>query len=225
MESNLIIAVSGKMQHGKDTIGEYLIAKYNFQRLSFADKLKEICMEYDNSTPEIRDLWSRKVARELLEDEARAEEVEQLMQQVCPGVWRKLTYEECYGIKTSYSRKVLQEIGGACNTGMRKLSPGCWVRYAVKQCTEGRWVITDLRFKDEAYAVEMFGNSQIWRVERPTFETTGANHESEKDMDDYPFEVVITNDSTIEDLHAKVDRIIRPILRGTRPFARGEEVY
>jgi len=225
MISNLIIAVSGKMQHGKDTVGEYLIAKYGFRRLSFADKLKKICMSYDNSTPEKCNFWSKKVARELLEDESRAEEVEQLMQQTCPGIWHKLTYEECYEIKTTYSRRVLQEIGGACDTGMRALSPGCWVRYALKTCTVGRWVITDLRFKDEAYAVEASENSQIWRVVRSVLTVMGSDHESETSMDDYPFEVIINNDGTIDELHTKVDRIIRAILRGSRPFAIGEEVY
>lgn len=222
-KSNLIIAISGKMRHGKDTIGDRLISKYGFKPLRFADKVKEICINYDNSTSQLRKEWNRKVAEEVLNDVGRFKEVDSLMQQVCPGVWKRLTHEECFGEKTRYSRLTMQEFA----QGMRHLDPDCWVRYVLNmgKKNEGRWVITDIRYKNEAFAVEATENSQIWRVTRDIPPPMGSDHISEIDLDDYPFEVYIDNDGSIEKLYKKVDKIIKPILRGMRPFAKGEEVY
>ena len=223
--SKLVIGVSGKMQHGKDTVGEHLIAKYGFRRLSFGDKVKEVCMNYDNSTPELREHWNKKVAREVLDDESRADEVDASMQRVCPGVWKKLTYEECYVTKPASARIVMQQFA---TNEMRRLDPDCWVRCAMQQCQQekgSRWVITDMRFKNEAYWIEAVDNSQLWRVRRPIPDAPGAEHTSEVELDDYPFEVFVDNDSTIEALYKKVDRIVKRVLSGARPFAVGEEVY
>lgn len=221
--NNLVIAISGKMRHGKDTIGDYLIAKYGFKPLRFADKVKEVCINYDNSTPELRESWNKKVAQEVLSNVSRDKEVDVLMQSVCPGIWKKLTHEECYGEKTKHSRLTMQGFA----QGMRNLDPDCWVRYALSKSCEkkGRWVITDIRYRNEAFAIEGSENSQIWRVIRPMGPQPGGDHVSEVELDDYPFEVYIDNDGTIESLHRKVDKIIRPILKGMRPFAKGGEVY
>ena len=226
--NDLIVAVSGKMQHGKDTVGDYLIANYGFKRLSFAFKVKEICMEYDNSTPELRDFWNKKVAREVLGNESRADEVDVSMQRVCPGIWTKLTYEECYVTKPDCARIQMQKFA---TDEMRTLERAFRIENAVVGALQkgveegGRWVIADLRFKNEAYTIDTLENSQIWRVRRPIAPTVGAEHVSETDMDDYPFEVFVDNDGTMEDLYKKVDGIIKPLLRGKRPFAVGGEVY
>lgn len=224
MRNNLIIAISGKMQNGKDTIGNYLIAKYKFKRIGFADKLKEVCMTYNNSTAQLCAFWNKKVAREVLNDEKRESEVDALVQKVCPGVWRKLTYDECFGTKTDYSRLTLQEFA----QGMRQLKADCWVECVIKKCSEegGRWVITDVRYKNEAFAIEVSENAQIWRVIRNIpLPGTGSSHISETDLDTFPFEVYINNDGTIEELHQKVDKLIKSLLRGNRPFMSNDEVY
>ena len=41
----MIIGISGKMQSGKDTVADYLVKKYKFKRVAFADKLKEIAKD------------------------------------------------------------------------------------------------------------------------------------------------------------------------------------
>lgn len=222
--SNLVIAISGKMQHGKDTIGNYLIAKYGFKALRFADKVKEICMTYNNSTSKLREQWNKKVAREVLNNESRANEVDQLMQRVNSGIWRQGTREDYYVTKPEWARLQMQGFA----QGMRDLDPDCWARYALcKSAKErGRWVITDLRYKNEAFAIDVSEDAQIWRVVRPISATAGANHISETDLDSYPFEIFINNDGTIEELHKKVDKIVKKLLQGNRPLtSNGEDVY
>lgn len=41
----MIIGITGKKQSGKDTIANYLVNKYNFEKISFADPLKSACRE------------------------------------------------------------------------------------------------------------------------------------------------------------------------------------
>jgi len=221
--SSLIVAVSGKMQHGKDEVGIYLTTKYKFKVLRFADKVKEVCMTYDNSTPELRAQWNQKVASEVLNNVARANEIDKLMQDVCPGGWRKGTYEDYYTTKPEWARLQMQKFA----QGMRDLDVDCWVRYALQKCNKekGRWVITDLRYRNEAFTIEVLENAQIWRVVRPIPPSTGAEHISETDLDSFPFEVVINNDGAIEDLRRKIDKVIKVLLRGGRPFMSGNEVY
>lgn len=219
----LIIGVSGKMHHGKDTIGDYLVRRYDFQRIGFGDKLKEIAVTYDNRSSSLRRKSNLLIAKDLFEDENKYDQVDQLMQSICPGVWRKLTQDECYVSKSEYARKVMQLLG----EGARQIWSECWINYVLKQCyvRGGRFVITDLRYRNEAFAIEMQPNAQLWRVQRDIAPKFGSEHISEIELDDYPFEVYVDNNSTIEDLHDAIDRIIKPLLHGDRPFAKGGEVY
>ena len=81
------------------------------------------------------------------------------------------------------------------------------------------WIITDTRFANEADAIKQRGGIVI-RVNRPCKECGLLNthkmscsknvieHESETALDDYIFDYVIDNDSTIEDLIVKVKNIL-----------------
>ena len=63
----MIIGLSGNIGSGKDTIANYLVDKYNFRKVSFASKLKDIVsILYDwdrimleGNTPESRE-WREK---------------------------------------------------------------------------------------------------------------------------------------------------------------------
>lgn len=68
------------------------------------------------------------------------------------------------------------------------------------------WIITDLRFPNESKAVESRGGLII-RVIRESL-TSSDTHESETALDDYPFDNLITNDGTIEQLVEKVKTIL-----------------
>lgn len=221
---DIVIAVSGKLRHGKDTVGDYLVFKYGFKQIGFADKLKEICMNYEESE---RALWNQQIAKELFPDENDViieEGIDALMRKAQPKRWQKLTHDECYDNKTNLSRHVLQVVG----QGMREIRhPDVWVKYALEQCATGRWVITDMRYKNEAFIVDALPTSQIWRVQRSIQAASSehANHISETDLDDYPFEVVLENTGTIEDLHEKIIKVMKKVEQGGQPFLTGEEVY
>ena len=79
-----------------------------------------------------------------------------------------------------------------------------------------KWIITDLRFKNEKKRIEELGGMTI-RVNRitgnvlidnDTHTITDWQHPSETELDDEEFDYVITNDGTIEDLIEKVREIL-----------------
>lgn len=161
----MIIGISGKLQSGKDTTADYLVKKYGFIRIAFADKLKEIA----------KDLF----------------------------FWD--------GEKDDYGRKLLQDIGVA----MRKVKEDVWVNYVLQKVNDTRlttknWVITDVRFKNEADLVRLSGGD-LWRIERKLDRTHEANkHISEVDLDDYKqFGVIINNFGTMNELYEKIDLLLR----------------
>lgn len=113
-------------------------------------------------------------------------------------------------------RMFLQKLG---TDGLRDgLHTNVWVNalFADYTCTHAdrapngidcdNWIITDCRFPNEAQAVKE-RQGIIICVNRPGIEAINA-HPSETALDNYPFDVVITNDGTIQDLLAKVKTVL-----------------
>lgn len=97
--------------------------------------------------------------------------------------------------------QTLQEIGVA----LRNLDPDIWIQasglagYAVIPGI--RVVITDVRFPNEAAAVRKFGG-KLWEIRRPGLPTD--SHASEVGGREVKWDAVIPNDTTLEDLEARV---------------------
>lgn len=86
------------------------------------------------------------------------------------------------------------------------------------------WVITDVRFPNEAAAVRAEGGYVV-RVERPGAGLTGeaAKHISEIALDGYPeFDAIVRNDGSLDALGQKTALLYLGLLRG-RDGARGAE--
>lgn len=118
-------------------------------------------------------------------------------------------------------REVLQKLGTDC---MRdQLHPNVWVNALfadykpIKQCYVEHgsqivreyvypdWLITDVRFPNEAKAIKDRGGLLI-RVERPG--TSSGDHPSETSLDSYQYwDYLIINDGSIQDLVEKVKTI------------------
>lgn len=48
---NLLIGLSGKQRSGKDTFADYLVEKYGFKKVSFANPIKELAVNYFGLNP------------------------------------------------------------------------------------------------------------------------------------------------------------------------------
>lgn len=110
-------------------------------------------------------------------------------------------------------RNILQIMGTECmRHGYRE---DIWIK-AVERFIEppspDEWVITDVRFPNEASAIKSWGGYLV-RVDRPPGEHYDAvktqKHASETSMDAYTdWDYVIKNDGTLKDLETKVDEMV-----------------
>lgn len=190
----MLIALSGYARAGKDTIADRLCDVHGWERLAFADLLRE-CAKALNPI----------VGRELVElPMLGTDKVEYLE---ADGL---CTYQEAlerYGYDKSKSlypefRGILQRLG--TDVGRRLLDDNIWVDATLAKCEEGKnYVFTDARFPNEATAITSRGGKVV-RVERPGVGPAN-DHPSETSLDDWPFDAVYQNDGTLDDLNAWVD--------------------
>jgi hypothetical protein len=170
-----IIGLIGYAQSGKDTVAEMLDG---YQRLAFADAMRELALAANPKFSFGSGLWTlQQLVDQFGWDYAKGQ---------VPGV-----------------REFLQNLG----VGVREvIGENSWVRIVTDQIEPGgRYVITDVRFPNEAEAILKAGGVLI-RVIRPG---TGPvnGHSSESLLDGYPVAVTITNDGTLDDLRAQVAKL------------------
>lgn len=176
-EKTVLVGIHGFASSGKDTSGNALIARRGYERVSFAEPLRELSFFVN---PVVRwdyygNSWS---LNEVVED---------------------LGYEEAK--KVGSTRHFLQRLG----EGVRNiLGESTWVDAAMAKVQPGgKYVFTDVRFENEALAVRSRGG-MIIEVVRPGIE--GVNdHVSEKRLPDHLIDVTIENDGTIEDLAERIN--------------------
>lgn len=101
-------------------------------------------------------------------------------------------------------RRILQVMGTEVG---RQLCPNIWVERAmmrVQKEPKTNWVITDLRFVNEAEAIKEAGGIVV-EVQRPGAGTgNNEQHVSEQEQDHIKPDYIISNDGTLEDLERKV---------------------
>lgn len=101
-------------------------------------------------------------------------------------------------------RDLLQRLG---TEAMRDgLHENVWVNALFSTYNEQcNWIVTDVRFPNEYDAIKNHGGLLI-RITRPG--TVIGTHISETALDDFTFDIEISNNGTIEDLREKLHRII-----------------
>jgi hypothetical protein len=165
----ILIGITGRARHGKDTVASFLVRERGFHRYAFADQLRELALrvnplvdfggedEYDYSTMRLRE------------------------------------YVHQVGWETAKSngevRRLLQQLGA----GARDIfGPDVWVqaleRYWKEEPgrTPDRLVISDVRYPNETRWIRNQGG-EVWRVVRPDFDNgVDPSHESERFVPSLP---------------------------------------
>ena len=197
----------------------------NYQIKKYADKLKDIVCLLLNCTRE--DLEDREFKEKELGEEWWYY-TDTLFKGNLYGYNEyhdKLKYDLNYYIIKLTPRKLLQLLGTDC--GREIIHPNIWVNALFADYKSGyveqgvgwveteddypNWIITDVRFPNEAKAIKDRGGIVI-RVNRLDVDKFTANfpqtlHPSETALDDYEFDRVIDNNGSMEELIEKVNKL------------------
>lgn len=178
------IALIGLARSGKDTIADYLIREHGYQRVAFADPLKDMALRIDPWVYE-------------------GHEANRLSGLVGAFGWEraKEDYPEV--------RRFLQELGVA----IRAEQSDFWLNRGLDaiQAAGGDTpvVVTDCRFRNEAASLGAMG-FLITSVTRPSLLISGERdpHISENELRDCPTHRALCNAGTIADLEDDVRRYL-----------------
>lgn len=169
----MILGLVGYAQTGKDTAAQAL-SKHGWQRIAFADKLKEIAYDINPDFGHI-DL------QELVDD----------------GGWDYAKSFSPIALRGEHPiREFLQRLGVAVRD---HLGADTWVNAALDGLDQnGKYVITDVRFPNEARAIRARGG-RIFRIQRPGVSAANG-HASETLLESIYYDKVINNDGSMSDL-------------------------
>lgn len=172
-----LIGISGYARSGKDSLAKALVDRHGYERIAFADVLKDLAVAIDPV----------------------------LATRVASVGWEVAK-------RRAWVRSRLQVIGVAARD---VLGEDVWVDAAWRRLvSDGLYVVSDCRFPNEARRVTASGGPVV-RVRRPGYGAAN-DHISEVALDDWPFDVVVDNDGSLEDLNVAADLLVQ----GTRAHKR-----
>jgi len=177
----MIIGLSGYAQVGKDTVANYLVERYDFVKVSFADPIREALYRLD---PKVDIADMRGVSLRAAVDGLGWENTK---------------------VDSEDTRKLLQRMG--TEVGREMFGEDFWVNQGLLKASQhDNVVFADTRFENEANAIRKHGG-QVWRVHKHDHGPVN-NHPSETALDDYRFDWTLPNYAGIEDLYVLIDSIM-----------------
>lgn len=212
----MIIGICGLIGAGKDTIADYLVNIHEFRRESFANTLKDAVAAVFG--------WDRILL------EGRTKEAREWREQVDP--W----WAERLGIPTLTPRWVLQYWG--TDVLRNHFHDDIWIASLENKLRKTRddIVISDCRFPNEIKAIKNQGGIVIrvmrgedpdwmqsarnymsgpttigWAIAKDALDRAGI-HASEYSWAATDFDVVVDNNSTIDNLYKQVSLLVQPKL-------------
>ena len=178
----VVIGIIGEKRHGKDTIANYLVKKYSFEKKTLAGPLKEICrilfgfnneQLYGNLKEDIDEYWNVSPRK--------------MYQFIGTDLFRKQFTKICPQIKDRF-----------------------WIEIVKKQIidsTANNIVLSDIRFPNEVDLVDELNGINI-KVVRPSIKSKDLHESETKILSIKNYDYIVINNGTINDLHNKIDNII-----------------
>lgn len=188
----MIIGITGYARHGKDTVAQRLVDAWGYTRIGLADQVRVAALALDPIV-------------ECVDLPAHAHRKLRLSELVDEGGW-----ETAKGLPEV--RRTLQRLGTEVGRGL--LGEDIWIQMlerAIPKPLRARVVVPDVRFPNEAEWVMRHG--MIIKVVRPHFDNgVDHTHESEAHIDELPYQALVMNDGTVEELWERVDAVMRELL-------------
>lgn len=168
-----------------------LVEEYGYTRIAYADKLRDFLYALN---PIVGDAFDG--------DWVKVPTPIRLREVIDEYGWDG--YKETEYV--SEIRPLLQRLG--TEAGRETLWDSIWIDAAFHDLDpNGKYVITDARFPNEAKAIYDRGG-EIWRINRegnsPAVMPDGTVHRSETSLDDWDFDMIITNRGSLERFHAVI---------------------
>lgn len=176
-----VVGISGFARSGKDTVGEYLVERYGYQRIAFADKVREVAQAFDFSIfldgigeISMSDIYSD----ETLANLRKSEEVRANL------VFVAQTLRDVIG-QNIWAEPVIQQI---------------------RRRPYQRFVITDVRQENEANLLRHNFDTTIISVRRPG--VIGAEPIEASTIPGIVCDYTIDNNGSQEKLHKAIDALM-----------------
>lgn len=204
-----IIAISGKAGSGKDTLGIMIMChlsrleKGKEAEFEEYDAFEKLYPTLDTNYWQIRKFASavKKVAEVITGISTFLWENQKIKSESLGEHWSNMT-----------GREMLQKIG---TDAMRnQIHPNVWVNALMVKYTPkiNKWIITDLRFPNELYALQK-ENAYLIRINRDSV-NIGDTHISETALDNFDnWDCIVDNNEQLEDLFERA-RNIAEFLKG-----------
>lgn len=193
----MLVGASGKKRHGKDSVGQSLARSHGFHTIAFADPIKQTVMDWYGFTYD-------QVYGDLKEEvDSRWGITPRHAMQILGTEVGRLVHQD------TWIRKCLTTITEAQQGLPVMLIDHEQRRFRVHQWPAGqasRWVICDVRFPNESEMIQANGGHVV-KVFRPGIGASGDLHVSETNVDLVRENFLLVNDSTLEDLAAKVSAL------------------
>ena len=177
----MLVGVCGKAGAGKDTIGDFLVEKYDFKKIALADPIKRLVKDVfalDDHT-----VYDR-VAREEALDRWPGWTVRKLLQYIGTELFRE-NIDDSVWVKSLW--------------------------YKISDDADNNYVVTDVRFPNELeYFRDNASEGQFLSIKviRPGYEGNVGMKGHASEAYDLQGDYEIINDGTIEDLIDKVREIL-----------------
>lgn len=193
-----LILLSAWAGSGKDTVADYLVKNFGYEKLSFAKVLKDMVAEQYG------------VERAAFDDRDKKEKPLLEYPVVSKDSFSKYVNEFMKGEHKPYMGELYHTPRSLCileGSIKRSVDANYWVKRAVGQMKPGQcYVIADWRYKSEYDAIAALGLEPITiRISR--FKTTASVDPSERDLDCFTFKATVNNNTTKEDLFERVSQV------------------
>lgn len=192
-----LIAISGWKGAGKDTIGVHLMNEYGYRPISFAYELKNM----------VASLYG--VERSWMDDRTKKDMPLMNMPAIPTDAFSRTIHEMLRDELSSgyWTPRALCILEGSIK---RSVHANYWVKKVIDYMLNDshNYVITDMRYSNEADVLKLFIPSTLTlRVERLNHSIT-TQDPSERDLDNYTFDRIVHNNTTIPDLFRSIDLIM-----------------
>lgn len=179
-----LIGLSGYARSGKDTAAAVLVEEFGFTRIAFADKLREFLLALDPIVSMRKGEWSHALDAQVY----RFVRLREVIEKYGWDGYKSTAYGQ-------EIRALLQRLG--TEAGREVLWDTIWIDAAFHGLDpDGKYVVTDCRFPNEAAAVRNRGGKMV-RVQRSGVGPANT-HPSETSLDDYDFDLIIHNTENLE---------------------------